>query len=499
MSVRGVWVIRPSPQEGEVLFSRRFPTVEHRFKKSCNKLYYNIPSDIDLCTEVMLRCTVSTNEFIQERDSIQIPLQWPVFEFFDGKLWPVVCLQKNNLLFVAIVPFDSEGNQRPSLINVTGVPVAISLLTGMSDILGTLTSELTQSSLQIMELSQFLCLSTPFGTPSETNPANIKLQVQFRKANTIPKEKIPSWRPAVYKGPSKIHLILREQIRAVQYDREDMEDVWQVYGSLLCKAELEGHPDVILSLTTPPGPSHLDHLIVHQCVQSADTEPNIVSSAGPDATETRKIRFSAPLDMFTLCHYQSSSCILPIRGFYQMKGDKSIELLVQLKLVENIRNNFEHLEVRIPFFNRGPIEKVDNIHPTTANIVVTRNKRVIVWNVGQKFPTKSLETSLNATVTFVEFPLEEDKDVVINEVGKREIDEKFCVEQNGYCELHFKIQDYNLSGCNVDHRSITMLPPIKYKSSLVRELISSDYKIWNSHGDVLGMPSIDELSISSSS
>ena len=68
--------------------------------------------------------------------------------------------------------------------------MAISLLTGMSDILGTLTSELTQSSLQIMELSQFLCLSTPFGTPSETNPTSIKLQVQFRKANTIPKEKV---------------------------------------------------------------------------------------------------------------------------------------------------------------------------------------------------------------------------------------------------------------------------------------------------------------------
>ena len=99
----------------------------------------------------------------------------------------------------------------------------------------------------------------------------------------------------------------------------------------LFQAELEGHPDVILSLTTPPGPSHLDHLIVHQCVQSADTEPNIVSSAGPDAAETRKIRFSAPLDMFTLCHYQSSSCILPIRGFYQMKVSVYVFVCLSVK------------------------------------------------------------------------------------------------------------------------------------------------------------------------
>ena len=83
------------------------------------------------------------------------------------------------------------------------------------------------------------------------------------------------------------------------------------------QAELEGHPDIHLTLTTPPGGLPLDHLVVHPCVQSAD-----VSGPSPSGTaeNSRKIRFSAPLETFTLCHYQVS-CLpyLPIRGFYQMK------------------------------------------------------------------------------------------------------------------------------------------------------------------------------------
>ena len=83
------------------------------------------------------------------------------------------------------------------------------------------------------------------------------------------------------------------------------------------QAELEGHPDIHLTLTTPPGGLPLDHLVVHPCVQSAD-----VSDPSPSGTaeNSRKIRFSAPLETITLCHYQVS-CLpyLPIRGFYQMK------------------------------------------------------------------------------------------------------------------------------------------------------------------------------------
>lgn len=85
---------------------------------------------------------------------------------------------------------------------------------------------------------------------------------------------------------------------------------------------------------------------------------------------------------------------------------------------------------------RGPIEKVDNIHPTTANISMSENKRCIIWNIGQKFPPKNLEMSLGASVSFVEHPPEEQGPVVSLSNNKQEsIDEKFCAGQNSFCEV----------------------------------------------------------------
>ena len=73
-----------------------------------------------------------------------------------------------------------------------------------------------------------------------------------------------------------------------------------------------------MALTTPLGIPPLDHLVVHPCVQTADVGP--VSPDDSGAQTLRKIRFSAPSEAITLCHYQASGVpSLPIRGFYQMK------------------------------------------------------------------------------------------------------------------------------------------------------------------------------------
>lgn len=98
------------------------------------------------------------------------------------------------------------------------------------------------------------------------------------------------------------------------------------------KAELEGHPDILLTLVSPPDSPPLDHLITHSCVQSADVTP-----ASPRGTDqrNRKIRFSAPNESFTLCNYQVSGIpVVPIRGFYQMKVYTYIQLqCIQLQCV----------------------------------------------------------------------------------------------------------------------------------------------------------------------
>ena len=45
----------------------------------------------------------------------------------------------------------------------------------------------------------------------------------------------PSWRPMVHKGSSRLQLAVQEEIKAVQYDKQEVADVWEVYGTVHCK------------------------------------------------------------------------------------------------------------------------------------------------------------------------------------------------------------------------------------------------------------------------
>ena len=81
------------------------------------------------------------------------------------------------------------------------------------------------------------------------------------------------------------------------------------------------------------------------------------------------------------------------------------------------------------FFLRGTIEKTENISPTSVSLCIGPDSKSLVWNIGQKFPSKSLEVSLSVTVLFTEFSTDEE------ESSDKSVDERFCVEQNSYCEV----------------------------------------------------------------
>ena len=112
-----------------------------------------------------------------------------------------------------------------------------------------------QTSPKLQELYQYMCLAAPFGTPMDTNPTTIRHHLQHKgaKAASSPKLKVPhcshslthslttilsqqpSWRPTVYRGSSRLQLTIREEIKAVQYDKQEVADVWELYGTIQCK------------------------------------------------------------------------------------------------------------------------------------------------------------------------------------------------------------------------------------------------------------------------
>lgn len=76
--------------------------------------------------------------------------------------------------------------------------------------------------------------------------------------------------------------LLASQI-SFQFDKHTVPDMVDVYGSVSCKAELEGHlPEVTMTIAPEdsPGSSLLDHVITHSCVQSLEPQKPMNMSAG---------------------------------------------------------------------------------------------------------------------------------------------------------------------------------------------------------------------------
>ncbi|KAE8587083.1 hypothetical protein XENTR_v10021857 [Xenopus tropicalis] len=180
-----------------------------------------------------------------------------------------------------------------------------------------------------------------------------------------------------------------------------------------------------------------------------------------------KFPFIPPSDTFQLCYYTSQVPVPPILGFYQMTEDGSqVHLSIKLKLHETVKNGFEYCDAKIPFFNRGQIKHLE-YKVSHGQLELSREKSLLVWVIGQKFP-KSLEISLNGTATFS------------SEAHPNDPADPICVGATGYVKLSFRIPDYSLTGCYADQQTMQVFSSAKPKIVTSRELISSDYYIWNS-------------------
>ncbi|ESO85506.1 hypothetical protein LOTGIDRAFT_154993 [Lottia gigantea] len=108
----------------------------------------------------------------------------------------------------------------------------------------------------------------------------------------------------------------------LQCEEEQSKDTLEVYGSVTCKAEIDGVTSDITfnisylneGLTAP-----LDNLVIHHCVQSVDSD--IIQKDSSNVRPLpRRIRFLPPYDVFTLCQYTVTHVQeLPIFGVYKMK------------------------------------------------------------------------------------------------------------------------------------------------------------------------------------
>ncbi|XP_064622684.1 AP-5 complex subunit mu-1-like [Lineus longissimus] len=485
MSIRGLWILTlPGKTAGKVIFSRFFPTIERKTRILEGDQFVAVPDDQEFGEALYgeLGWKNKSDKFVESRDTCRKSERKPVYEISTaaGRLWPLVVIEQFGLIFCCLPAVEKNGREQSSLIQFPGIPVAFSLLLTMMDFLGPCPG-IDENFDKFPQLHLFLSQAAPFGTPVDQSLASVDAKLHSKLPVVTTNQKQPAWKPILHKGKGILYFTITENMRTVQYDSPNIPDVYEVYGTVSGRSTLEGlTPDITLTLGYQQDSLHIpvDDIVVNPCVQHCDIQTlskgaNVSSMMKPHSANPHKIRFTPPLESIALCHYTARPVPdLPIKGFYQMKGETTVDLLVQLRLNDKVKNSFEYCELQMPFFHRGPIIDYE-ASPNHGQCLLSPDKKILVWNIGQKFPSRSLEILLKASVRFKEYSFNE----------SNYADEQFCVGQNAFAQLFFKIEDYTLSGSWIDPKSIVISPPTKHKVTFVREFLSLDYKIWNSHGD----------------
>ncbi|XP_077477217.1 AP-5 complex subunit mu-1 [Stigmatopora argus] len=477
MSFRALWIITHDKGENaSVRFSRRFATVEHRAKKFGGSLYVAVPEDSSVLKLLLTELGLSDphKPFVLLRDDCRRCPKTPTYELRVGPgqetLWPVVVITQGPVILACLGLVEVPLEPRPPMAKLMCVSQGITFLLGLQNFLlgpgGKFDNEVIASRLAM--LPPVLLEVLPFGTPLDV--PSVKAPATSSVVAPAGSQKHPVWKTGFHRGRAVVNIALTETVRSMQYGDPSKQDTWDVYGTVMCKCEVEGVlPDVTVTLTLPPNGSPLQDILVHHCVTSLDssilTACSVDNSDGSSFSGPYKFPFSPPLEPFRLCGYTSQVPVPPILGSYQLKEEEKILLLsANLKLHESVKNSFEYCEAHLSFFNRSQMGFMD-VKVSSGHVDVFKEKNLLVWVLGPKFP-KSREVTMEGRINF-SGPAAGPTDPI-------------CTELTAYMKLYFKVPDITLSGCCVDQNSVQVYSSAKPKIITSRALKSKDYYIWNS-------------------
>ncbi|KAI5616730.1 AP-5 complex subunit mu-1 isoform X1 [Silurus asotus] len=483
MSIRALWVFTHEKGESvKVQFSRRYPTVEFRAKSFAGAQYVSVPEDGDIAQLLLTELGLADPDkpYIAARDDCCHQQRSPALELrVDSSgvktLWPVITIVQGGLILACLLLMEVPSDPRPPLPSLASVSQGLALLSSLQGFLSGTANKPSEPDVLVSRLETLpsvLMQVCPFGTPLDSLPQSGVLPAAMA-SGPGGAQKQPAWKTGVHRGKAVVSVALSEKVRSMQYGNQSKQDLWDVHGTVTCKCEVEGVlPNVTVTLTLPPNGSPLQDILVHPCVTSLDSSILTASSVEENDSSAfsgpYKFPFSPPLEPFRLCSYTSQVPVPPILGSYFLKSeDNLLRINVVLKLHESVRNSFEYCEAHLPFFNRNLMSHVD-IKVTSGQLEVSKEKNLLIWFLGQKFP-KSREVSLEGTINFSG-----------HLAGPSD---PMCIDLIAYIKLYFRVADFTLSGCCVDQHSVQVYSSTKPRIITTRELVSSEYYIWNSTGD----------------
>jgi len=487
MSCRGIFIVnvrstKSGDQNVEVLFKRLFPVVEKQCQKAYGQNYRKIPNNFPQLIFEQVQLLGGNDVHLEKNISCGIERTDPVYSLCDGMLYPIVAFLKGTILYVCIL-FENNPvfTTTKLLIDSPSVTLALTLLQNMLKLVSNDYVNGVREA-NVAKLHDYVSVGLPFGVINEVDLNTIQTILSTTQgALSLPKNKGPAWRPiSSYKGKPTLQLTIEEVIKGLQFDHDELPDKCEISGSVRCKVESENMVDVNLNFVCPKEAQVMKQMAYHPSVQYIDELPAVFKTEGTkyrtptEEYETHKLKFTPPCGDFTLCHYKAAlpQNHFPVKAFYQLKGDsKSVKVLIQLSLSDTMKNEFESFVVQVPFYNRGPI--IDTSCLTqSANVYVSSDRANLLWNIGSRFPGKTRECALDVDVTFAD------------EAGGFVKPHKYLKNLNTYITISWSIVDYSYSGLMLDTKSIELFPSNKIKITSASTFKTTEYRVWNSHGDV---------------
>mmetsp|Transcript_7472 Transcript_7472/g.24810 ORF Transcript_7472/g.24810 Transcript_7472/m.24810 type:complete len:536 (-) Transcript_7472:3346-4953(-) len=508
-SFRAVWVVDESQRPERVLASRRYATVERRWRQSCARAGKAAPEPLPTDEAVLEawrrhvhgRSTTATMT-TSAGDAVTLAREDTLgFDPFArslcalgveeraSPLWPIVTGSRGRVrvLVLALVPARSamaataagaRGTAAMSIRARGALLAPLPVLSAAADLAETLAGVASGRPAQGMDVKDvvhsFLSTACPYGSPLETDPAwvgPLALRDFAKERDSNPPssdaEPFPFWKPFMHRGRPRLVFEVTEQVSASMHGSE-RGAVVEVHGRVQCRAEIEGLPEIVVPLIVPP--KALLSLTVHPCAEAS------ASTGGA-------LCFSPPLGLFTLARYRAGPQRPhpPITGEYTFRdeGPNARRIELALRLEEDAAapgTSVEACEVTFPFHGRAPAASVHVLKASAGQLTVAGGTPV--WKLGPRFGAKGArEATLAAVVTFAAHgaPLEPD--------------DPLCRGLTGFARVSFKLAGASETGVGIEPREIVawsagvgaLHAPVELTTSVVSA--PDAYLLWNTLGE----------------
>ncbi|KAK3260418.1 hypothetical protein CYMTET_30624 [Cymbomonas tetramitiformis] len=252
-SLRAVWILG---DDGSVLISRRFPTVERRWHRSFSAnsnasglpaACVGLPCDRILSqlylkhTPVEKACYSALGRHVLCLSLTTETIVWPLVVLSKGALRVLVLplVQPSQLL----AQLNQDANNAGDLTSLSLAVAELTCVTQAVDvaeaILGLCTvtgGSATLSTGDCEKVREYIAGAMPFGTPLDTSAATT-LAVRskgFGTGDVATREQQPAWKPHLFQGRTKLHFVVREELQC-WFHQELTPVAFSLAGCLDCR------------------------------------------------------------------------------------------------------------------------------------------------------------------------------------------------------------------------------------------------------------------------